>query len=158
MRFVLIVLMTVFAVGEAMAETSREEKIAYIVETENFRDEIVTYKKELIKGAIIKANANANMDLDQKQIDIISEELENIVEEYVDDYMREIIDLYSSYFTDDEVNAFYNFYRSPEGISIGGKYPEISRKLFWIDARYLELLSEQAVPRITERLSREGQN
>ena len=80
MRFVLIVLMTVFAVGEAMAETSREEKIAYIVETENFRDEIVTYKKELIKGAIIKANANANMDLDQKQIDIISEELENIVE------------------------------------------------------------------------------
>jgi hypothetical protein len=61
-------------------------------------------------------------------------------------------------FTEDEVNAFYNFYRTPEGISLGSKLPEAWRKIFWIDARYLELMSEDAMARIAERLKQEGAN
>ena len=86
------------------------------------------------------------------------EESAAIVEEYVDDYIKELVDVYEEHITDDEIDALYNFYRSPEGISLGGKMPEISRELFWIDTRYLELLADSAVSRIEERLSQEGYN
>ena len=158
MRFVLIVLIMLFATGDVMADTSREDKIAYIIETEDFRGQIIAYKEELIKGSIMKVSDASDIEVDQKAKDIISEEISNIIEELIDDYIKDVVDVFSNHLTDDELNAFYNFYRSPEGISLGGKMPEISRELFWIDTRYLELLADSAVSRIEERLSQEGNN
>ncbi len=156
MRFVLIVLVTIFATGDVMADTSREDKIAYIIETEDFRGQIIAYKEEMIKRSIEELDKDSIDDLSEKQKSIIVEESAAIVEEYVDDYIEELVDVYEEHITDDEIDALYNFYRSPEGISLGSKLPEIWRKTFWIDARYLELLSERAVSRIAERLSQEG--
>ncbi len=156
MRFVVIVLIMLFATSNVMADTSREDKIAYIIETEDFRGQIIAYKEEMIKRSIKELDKDSIDDLSEKQKSIIVEESAAIVEEYVDDYIKELVDVYEEHITDDEIDALYNFYRSPEGISLGSKLPEIWRKTFWIDARYLELLSERAVSRIAERLSQEG--
>jgi len=156
MRLVLIVLVTIFATGDVMADTSREDKIAYIIETEDFRGQIIAYKQEMIKRSIEELDKDSIDDLSEKQKSIIVEESAAIVEEYVDDYIKELVDVYKEHITDDEIDALYNFYRSPEGKSLGSKLPEIWRKIFWIDARYLELLSERAVSRIAERLGQEG--
>lgn len=156
MRFVVIVLIMLFATGDVMADTSREDKIAYIIETEDFRGQIIAYKEEMIKRSIEELDKDAIDDLSEKQKGIMVEESAAIVEEYVDDYIKELVEVYEEHITDDEIDALYNFYRSPEGISLGSKLPEIWRKTFWIDARYLELLSERAVSRIAERLSQEG--
>ncbi len=158
MRFVLIVLIMLFATGDVMADTSREDKIAYIIETEDLRGQIIAYKEEMIKRSIEELDKDAIDDLSEKQKSIIVEESAAIVEEYVDDYIKELVDVYEEHITDDEIDALYNFYRSPEGLSLGSKLPAIWRETFWIDARYLELLSERAVSRIAERLSQEGNN
>ncbi len=158
MQFVLIVLIMLFATGDVMADQSREDKIAYIIETEDFRGQIIAYKEEMIKRSIEELSKDSVVELSEKEKSIMVEESAAIVEEYIDDYIKDIVDVYIEHITDDEIDALYNFYRSPEGISLGSKLPAIWRKIFWIDARYLELLSERAVSRITERLSQEGNN
>ena len=69
----------------------------------------------------MKVSDASDIEVDQKSKDIISEEISNIIEELIDDYIKDVVDVFSNHLTDDELNAFYNFYRSPEGISLGGK-------------------------------------
>ena len=111
MRFVVIVLIMLFATGDVMADTSREDKIAYIIETEDFRGQIIAYKEEMIKRSIEELDKDAIDDLSEKQKSIIVEESAAIVEEYVDDYIKELVDVYEEHITDDEIDALYNFYR-----------------------------------------------
>ena len=158
MRFVLIVLLMFLATTDGMADTSRQEKIAYIIETEDFRGQIIAYKDEMIKRSIKELNTALNKELDNQTKDIIKEETVEVIGELLDNYITDIADVYVEYLTDDEIDAIYRFYRSPEGISFGSKLSAIGRKIFWIDARYLELVSDRAVSRITERLSEEGYN
>ncbi len=158
MRFVLIVLIMLLATSDGMADTSREDKVAHIIETEDFRGQIVAYGEEVTKRSIEELNTGSQVELDKEAKDIIKEEMAKALEELVDDYIKEVVDVYMEHLTDDEINAMYNFYHSPEGMSLGSKLPAIGRKVFWINARYLELLSERAVSRITERLSQEGYN
>jgi hypothetical protein len=127
MRFVLIALIVFFATDDGMADTSREDKIAYIVKTEDLRSQIIAREEERTKQAI-------------------------------EDLSNSSVDVYVEYFTEDEIDAIYNFYRSPEGKSLGRKMPAVWRKIFWIDARYLKLVSEDASSRIRERLSQKGSN
>ncbi len=158
MRFVLIVLIMLLATSEGVADTSRDDKVAHIIETEDFRGQIVAYGEEVTKRSIEELNTGSQVELDKEAKDIIKEEMAKALEELVDDYIKEVVDVYLEHLTDAEIDAMYKFYHSPEGMSLGSKLPEIGRKIFWIDARYLELLSERAVPRITERLSQEGYN
>ncbi len=158
MRFVLIVLIMLLATGEGMADTSREDKAAHIIETKDFRGQFIAYGEEMTKRSIEELNTKSQVELDKKAKDIIKEEIAGTLEEIIDDYIKEVVDVYMEFLTDGEIDAMYNFYRSPEGMSLGSKLPAIGRKIFWIDARYLELLSERAVSRITERLSEEGYN
>ena len=158
MRFVLIVLIMLLATSEGMADTSREDKVAHIIETEDFRGQIVAYGEEVTKRSIEELNTGSQVELDKETKDIIKEEMAEALEELVDDYIKDVVDVYLEHLTDAEIDAMYKFYHSPEGMSLGSKLPAIGRKIFWIDARYLELLSERAVSRITERLSQEGYN
>ncbi len=158
MRFLAIVLTGLLATGQAMAETSREDKIAYIIKTEDFRGQIVAYKEEMAKRFAQELNAKSPNGLTDKQKQLIKEEAALAGNEYIDDYIDEIAGVYLEVFTDEEINAFYEFYRTPEGISLGSKLPEAFRKIFWIDARYLELISDDAMDRIGERLKRDGAN
>ncbi len=96
--------------------------------------------------------------MDEKKQDIIREELVGIYEEIIDDYISDVVDVYIKNLTDDEIDAIYKFYRSPEGKSIGSKLPEIKRKIFRIDTRYIKLISERAESRIDKRLSEIGKN
>ena len=158
MRFVLIILVTIFATGNAIADTSREDKIAYIIETENVRAQIVSYNEQLIIRTVEELIKQPGIDLDENQQDNIRKELGKIVEDYIDDYIKDMTVIYEEHFTDDEIDGLYNFFRSPEGISIGKKLPEAWSKFFWIDARYIQLLSERSVSRVTEILSQEDAN
>lgn len=158
MRFLAVVLTGLLATGQAMAETSREDKIAYIIETEDFRGQIVAYKEEMAKRFAEELSEKSPNGLTDKQKQVIKEETAGAGDEYIDDYIDEIVGVYLEIFTDDEINAFYNFYRTPEGISLGSKLPEAFRKIFWIDARYLELISDDAMDRIGERLKQDGAN
>jgi hypothetical protein len=158
MRFVAAILIVLLATGGATAQTSREEKIAYIIKTEDFRGQIVAYNEEMAKRFAQELSARSPAGLTEKQQQMIKDEVRGVSDEYVDDYIEEVIGVYLEVFTEDEVNAFYNFYRTPEGISLGSKLPEAWRKIFWIDARYLELMSEDAMARIAERLKQEGAN
>ncbi len=158
MRFVLIVLIMLLATSEGVADTSRDDKVAHIIETEDFRGQIVAYGEEVTKRSIKELNTRSQVKLDKKAKNIIKEVMVEILEEISDDYIKDVFDVYTEHLTDDEIDAIYNFYHSPEGMSLGSKLPAIGRKIFWIDARYLELLSERAVSRITERLSQEGYN
>ncbi len=158
MRFVLIVLIMLLATSEGMADTSREDNVAHIIETEDFRGQIVAYGEEMTKRSIEELNTRSQVELDEKAKDIIKEETAETLEEIIDDYIKEVVDVYMEFLTDGEIDAMYNFYHSPEGMALGSKLPAIGRKIFWIDAHYLELLSDRAVSRITERLSQEGYN
>ena len=151
MRFLAIVLTGLLATGQAMAETSREDKIAYIIKTEDFRGQIVAYKEEMAKRFAQELNAKSPNGLTDKQKQLIKEDAALAGNEYID----EIAGVYLEVFTDEEINAFYEFYRTPEGISLGSKLPEAFRRIFWIDARYLELISDDAMARIGERLRRD---
>lgn len=158
MRFLAVVLTGLLATGQAMAETSREDKIAYIIKTEDFRGQIVAYKEEMAKRFAEELSEKSPNGLTDKQKQVIKEETTVAGDEYIDDYIDEIVGVYLEVFTDDEINAFYNFYRTPEGISLGSKLPEAFRKIFWIDARYLELISDDAMDRIGERLKQDDAN
>ncbi len=158
MRFVAAVLIVLLATGGATAQTSREDKIAYIIKTEDFRGQIVAYKEEMAKRFAEQVSAKSPRGLTEKQKEIIEQEVTGAGNEYIDDYIDEIVGVYLEVFTEEEVNAFYNFYRTPEGISLGSKMPEAFRKIFWIDARYLELISDDAMARIADRLKNEGAN
>jgi len=158
MRFVLIVLFMLLATSDGMADTSREDKVAHIIETEDVIGQIVAYGEEVTKRSIEELNIGSPIKLDKKAKNIIKEVMAETLEELSDDYIKEVVDVYLEHLTDAEIDAMYKFYHSPEGMSLGSKLPAIGRKIFWIDARYLELLSERAVSRITERLSQEGYN
>ena len=156
MRFVVGVLIAIVAIGDAVADTSQQDKITHIIETEDYRGQIVAYGKEMTKRSLEESDARTGGELDERAKEIITEEMDGIFEEVVDDYIEEIIAVYVEHLSPDEIDAIYEFYRSPEGMSFGSKLPAIERELFWIDARYLELIAERAVSRITERLSQEG--
>ena len=156
MRYALIALIMFLATCQGIADTSREDKVAHIIEIKDFRGQIVAYGEEVTKRSIEELNNKLQIDLDEKVQKYIKEEMENIFEEIVEGYIRDVADVYMENLAENEIDAVYKFYRSPEGMSFGSKLPAIGRKIFWINARYLELISERAVSRITERLSREG--
>ena len=158
MRFLAVALTGLLAIGQAMAQTSREDKIAYIIETEDFRGQILAYKEEMAKRFAEELSAKSPTGLTEKQKQMIEEEATGAGNEYIDDYIDEIVGVYLEVFTEDEIDAFYDFYRTPEGMSLGSKLPDAFRKIFWIDARYLELISDDAMDRIGERLKRDGAN
>ncbi len=158
MRFVLVALLMVIPTVDGLADTSRQEKAKYIIETENFRGQIIARRDELIKISINELKALSNNKLDEKKQDIIREELVGIYEEIIDDYISEVVDVYMENLTDEEIDAIYKFDRSPEGISIGNKLPGIDRKIFRIDRRYIKLISERAESRIGKRLSEKRKN
>lgn len=158
MRFVLIALVTMLVMGKALADTSREDKIGYIIETENVRGQITAYSEQLIIRTVKELDKVPGLDLAESEKDNIRKELEQIVDDYLDEYINDLSKVYDEQFTDDEIDGLYDFYRSPEGISIGKKLPEAWAKFFWVDARYLELLSERSVARVTEVLSQESAN
>ena len=149
MRFMLLVLIMLIAAGDAMADTSREDKIAYIIEIQKIREQIFLYSEKVTSLSILELNANPGVKLDEKAKDIIAGEIADIVQELIEDYIKEIINAHTKYLTDQEIDALYNFYRSPEGTSLGTKLPAIKREVFWVDARYLELLSKRSVSRPT---------
>ncbi len=158
MRLVLLVLIMLVAADDAMADTSREDKLAYIIETADFRGQIIVYQEEVAKRSIDELSANPGVKLDEKAKEIIAGEMAAVFQEIIEDYIKEIINVHTEYLTDQEINPLYNFYRSPEGTSLGAKLAAINGKIFWIDARYLELISKRSVSRIAERLSQEGHN
>ena len=158
MQLVLLVLIMLVAADDAMADTSREDKLAYIIETADFRGQIIVYQEEVAKRSIDELSANPGVKLDEKAKEIIAGEMAAVFQELIEDYIKEIINVHTEYLTDQEINALYNFYRSPEGTSLGAKLAAINGKIFWIDARYLELISKRSVSRIAERLSQEGYN
>ncbi len=158
MRFVAIVLTGLLATGQAMAQTSREDKIAYIIKTEDLRGQFIAYQEEMAKRFAQELSAKSPTGLTEKQKQIVEDETTGASDEYIDDYIDEIVGVYLEVFTEEEINAFYDFYRTPEGMSLGSKLPDAFRKIFWIDARYLELISDDAMARIAERLKREGAN
>ncbi len=158
MRFLAVVLTGLLAIGLAMAETSREDKIAYIIKTEDFRGQIIAYKEEMAKRFVQELSERSPNRLTDRQKQVIKEETTRAGDEYIDDYIDEIVGVYLEVFTDDEINAFYDFYRTPEGISLGSKLPKAFTKIFWIDARYLELIYDDAMDRIGERLKKDGAN
>ena len=158
MRFVTIVLTGLLATGQAMAQTSREDKIAYIIKTEDLRGQFIAYQEEMAKRFAQELSAKSPSGLTEKQKQIVEEETTGASHEYIDDYIDEIVGVYFEVFTEDEINALYDFLHTPEGISSGSKLPDAFRKIFWIDARYLELISNDAMDRIAERLKQEGAN
>lgn len=158
MRFILIVLATILAPVTGLADTTREDKITYIIETENLRDQILAYNEQLIIRTMQELDKHKNLNLDEQQKVAIRDELETIVQEYIDDYVRDISAVYDNHLTDDELNALYNFYRSPEGISIGEKLPQAWSDFFWVDARYIELLSKRSMSRVMDILTEEDAN
>ena len=158
MRFVAAVLIVLLATGGVMAQTSREDKIAYIIEMEDFRGQIVAYKEEMAKRFAEQVSARSPTRLSDKQKEIIEQEVAGAGNEYIDEYIDEIVGVYLEVFTEEEITAFYDFYHTPQGKSLGKKMPDAFRKIFWIDARYLELISEDAMARIAERLKQEGAN
>jgi hypothetical protein len=158
MRFMAVVLTGLLATGQAMAQTSREDKIAYIIKTEDFRGQILAYKEEMAKRFAQELSAKSPSGLTEEQKHMVKEETAEAGDEYVDDYIDEIVGVYLEVFTEEEINAFYKFYHTPEGISLGSKLPDAFRKIFWIDARYLEMISEDAMSRIAERLKQDGAN
>ncbi len=158
MRFVLVALLMVLSTADGLADTSRQEKSKYIIETQNFRGQIIARSDELIKSSINELKAHSNNKLDKKIQDIIREELVGIYEEIIDDYISDVVDVYMKNLSDKEIDAMYRFYRTPEGSSIGSKLPEISRKVFWINARYIKLISERSESRIDKRLSEKRKN
>ena len=158
MRFVLVVLLMVLPTEDGMADTSRQEKAKYIIETQDFRGQITARIDELIKRTMIELKALSNNKVEEKTKNIIRVETVGIIEEIIDDYISDVVDVYIKNLTDDEIDAIYKFYRSPEGKSIGSKLPGIGRQVFWIDARYLELISDRAESRIDKRLNEIGKN
>jgi len=153
MRFVLIALIVCFATGDGKADSSRADKIAYIVETQNFRIQIYGYLEEMMKRSIKELEAASNAKLSEKDKNLVMEVNASILDDVVDDYVKEVVELHSEHLTDEEIDAMYEFYLTPGGKSLGSKLPEIQRKTFWIDARYLELISQRAVSRLEGRLS-----
>ena len=97
MRFVLIVLVTIYASGSAMADTLQEDKVAHIIETEDFRGQIVAYGEEITKRGLEESDASLGGELDQRAKDIIKEEMGEIFEEVVDDYIEEVINVYMNH-------------------------------------------------------------
>ncbi len=158
MRFVLVALLMVIPTKDGLADTSRKEKAKYVIEAQHFRGQITARRDALIKRSINELKELSNNKLDKKKQDIIREELVGIYEEIIDDYITDVVDVYMKNLTNDEVDAMYRFYRSPEGKSIGSKLPGIHRKIFWIDARYIKLISERAESRIDKNLSEIGKN
>ncbi len=158
MRFVAIVLTGLLATGQAMAQTSPEDKVAYIIKAEDIRGQIIAYNEEMAKRFAERLSAKSPAGLTEKQKLIVKEEITGAGSKYIDNYIDEIVSVYLEVFTEEEITAFYNFYHTPEGISWGSKLPDAFRKIFWIDARYLELISNDAMDRIAERLKREGAN
>lgn len=152
MRFVLAFLFLILIAANGLADVSREEKAAYIIKTENFRGQITAATDETINESIKQLNAALHQELDEKSQDLIKKEMEQIVEELVDPFIADVVDVYLEHFTDDEIDAIYRFYQSPEGKSIGAKLPEIERQIFLINAGYLKIISDRAVSRLADRL------
>ena len=156
MRFVMIVLAVLIANGAAMADTTRNEKVAYIVDAVKYREQIIAFTEESIRKSIEDLSSQSGKEVDQNVQRIIAEETLAATDEITDDYIAEVIDLALKVYSDEEIDALYQFYKTPEGQSLGSKDPEFERQLFWIDTRYLDILLELLLPRIAQRLDQEG--
>ena len=156
MRLSLIILFVFLVTDDGLADTSREDKIAHIIETMDFRGQIVAYKDEMVKRILEEIDTNPQMELDDKIKSIIVEESSKTFREIIDDYIDEIAEVYAKVFSDEDMDALYEFYRSPQGQSFGKKLPTFEREVFWIDARFLELITKRLEERITERMSEAG--
>ena len=158
MRFVLIVLIVFFAAGDGRADTALEDKIAYIIETEKLQDQIVGLQEEMMFRSIEELDTLSDVKLSEKDKRIIMEENSAVVEDVIDDYLKEIVSLYREQLTEQEIVGLYDFYRTPDGKSFASKVAEIQRKAFRIDAHYIDLISERSVARVKQRLFQEEGN
>ena len=72
MRFVLVALLMVLPTVDGLADTSRQEKAKYIIETENFRGQYTARRDELIKITIneLKEFSNDIRDLGRPQVTV----------------------------------------------------------------------------------------
>ena len=153
MRMVLTFFLMMLVASNGMADTTKQEKAAYIIERENFRGQIVARTDEAINESIKQLNAALDQELDDQTRDMIRAQMKEIVQGLVDNYMMDVVNIYLEHLTDREIDAIYEFYLSPEGKSIGDKLPEIESQIYLINVRYLKLLSEQSVSRLADQFA-----
>lgn len=158
MRFVLVAVIVFFAAGDGRAGTSLEDKIAYIIETEKLRDQLVGLQEELMLRSIEELNAISNVDLSEQERAMIMEENAIVMDEVIDDYLYDLVALYRKHLTDQEIGALYDFYKTPDGKSMASKIAAVERKAFRIDAHYIDLISERTLARVRTRLFQASEN
>ena len=115
MRLILTVLIVFLVIDEGLADTSREDKVAYIMETMDFGGQIAAYNDEMVKRILEGMDANPQIELEEKIKFIVIEESISIIKIITDDYIDKIAEVYVEIFSDEEIDALYNFFRSPQG-------------------------------------------
>jgi hypothetical protein len=126
--FVLIVLaLTIGAVGQATVDREKTENIQRlmkVIEVEKLQQSMIDQMLLALKPMM--AQAPAGDEQLRKKLerftDIMSEEFKKL------DFMSINVDLYSQYFTNDEIKGLIQFYESPVGKKAIQVLPEITQK------------------------------
>ena len=152
MRMILAFTLVLLATSSGIADTTKQEKAAYVIKTQDFRGQIIAETDERIEEAIRVFNAMLPQALGDQSQEIIRAEMKDVVQELIEDYMSDVTNIYLENLTDSEIDAIYKFYQSPEGRSLGEKLPEIERQVHLVSLRYLKSLSEQSVSRLADQV------
>ncbi len=151
--FLTALLATMAGSGLAV-ETSQREKVAFIVEHLDVKAEIRGYLEEGRSVATAELEKLYPSELGEEMAEILDEELVKAIEESLDGYVSDVIDVYAEILDAEEVQAAHDFYTSPAGSSFGRKMPAISRRIYWIELKYSRRIAEVALERTWSRVER----
>jgi len=145
LRGLAFVLLTVFVSGPAQADLTKRDKILAILEAQQLHNELLAYADETRE--LIEADARQTLGpkFDEKTVDILFDEIRKSMTKHLDAYIADLANAYSGIFTEEEVDAAYDFRTSEIGRSISAKWPRYSKENARLDAFWLKRIVEDAL-------------
>ncbi len=147
--FVLLVPQLAFA----QSAPSIDDKVRFIFQVTDFQKGVQTgfdSVKPIMLQQIKNASSKITPELADHIIDIANQELAASEPQLLQFGM----DFYKKQFSEDEITALYDFYRTPVGARIAGKMSAVMGMLF---QQVQQLTATQITPRIVKRLAEDPQ-
>lgn len=135
--------------GPVLAQAiSTDEKINYILEIADFHrvtDTAFEGFKPLMINQLRKSSNKITPEIAEHISNIAGDEMKNMKPEFT----AFVVDLYKKEFTDEEIGAFYDFYKSPVGSRVGRKMTKFTESMI---AQVKVFMGREFVPRFQARL------
>jgi hypothetical protein len=146
-----IIILSLLALPMPAAAQSLDEKVRYILEisdTERVIDVSFESFRPMMSNQIRRASNKVTPELADHLANVAADELQQIKPEF----MTFAVDLYKKEWSEEEIGALYDFYKSPIGARIGRKMVKFTEIML---PQVQSFIAKHYMPRVQVRIGRD---